>query len=82
MLRVYTTINCQTIRIAGKTQPLTVHFVPRVNIPALFEIRGVNVVDTPPSMIANKFRLIDWTETLEEADAFEPDQAFERLTRN
>jgi len=89
IIRRYLELGIQNLNIVftnsakgRKTQPLTVHFVPRVNIPALFEIRGVNVVDTPPSMIANKFRIVDWTKTLKDANAFEPDQAFERLTRN
>jgi len=40
-------------------QPLVVHFVPRANVPALYEMIGVNVVDTPPDYI----RMIFETET-------------------
>jgi len=32
------------------------HFVPRVNLAAMYEILGVNVVDTFPHSIANVFR--------------------------
>lgn len=39
-----------------KIEPLTAHFVPRVNVAALYEISGVNVVDTPPSRIVEEFR--------------------------
>lgn len=42
----------------NKIQPLIAHFVPRVNLPALYEMKGVNVVDTPPQKIADEFRRI------------------------
>ncbi len=66
-------------------EPLVVHFVPRVNMTALYEISGVNVVDTPPQKIAEEFRrhdlsghgVLNWANLLQEVDAFDPDQHFE-----
>ncbi len=39
-----------------RTEPLQMHFVPRVNLAAMYEILGVNVVDTFPQSIAAEFR--------------------------
>lgn len=67
-----------------QSEPLIAHFVPRVNMTALYEIKGVNVVDTLPSKIAEEFRgyarsgteEINWPELLEEADDYDPDEEF------
>ena len=71
-----------------KIEPLMVHFVPRVNMTALYEIRGVNVVDTPPSKIAEEFKRytggetkeINWVELIRDASLFDPDEAYNLLT--
>ncbi|MBU4262582.1 MAG: hypothetical protein KKC76_12060 [Proteobacteria bacterium] len=73
-----------------KIEPLMVHFVPRVNMTALYEIRGVNVVDTPPSKIAEEFKRytggetkeINWVELVGNASLFDPDEAYNLLTSN
>jgi len=58
-----------------ETEPLVAHFIPRVNIAALYEMKGVNVVDTPPSTIADKFRtLINWPAIYDKAKAYNPDE--------
>jgi len=75
-------------------EPLIVHFVPRVNMTALYEIKGVNVVDTPPSMIAEEFRRrskgrskykdinwSDWPELVREARNYDQDKEFLTVTR-
>ncbi len=67
-----------------KIEPLIVHFVPRVNMTALYEIKGVNVVDTPPNQIAVEFRRpgpdgsqgINWSQLIQESSEFDPDQLF------
>jgi hypothetical protein len=66
-------------------EPLRVHFVPRVNMTALYEIKGVNVVDTPPSKIAEEFRRysgsgseeINWSEVLKAAQSYDPEAEFQ-----
>lgn len=68
-----------------KIEPLVVHFVPRVNMTALYEIKGVNVVDTPPQKIAEEFRrhgangqeAINWAELTRDATGFSADSVFE-----
>jgi galactose-1-phosphate uridylyltransferase len=68
-----------------KTEPLVVHFVPRVNMAALYEIKGVNVVDTPPQKIAEEFRRLgaggrggmNWAEILKDATTYDPNGDFE-----
>jgi galactose-1-phosphate uridylyltransferase len=65
-------------------EPLIIHFVPRANLAALYEIKGVNVVDTPPSMIVEEFRhqvsgagpILDWSELIEQAKSYDPDTEF------
>ncbi len=53
--------------------PVIAQFVPRVNMPALYEIKGVNVVDTPPSDIAAEFRKnIDWEDEIHRAREYNP----------
>jgi len=52
---------------------------------ALYEIKGVNVVDTPPSKIAEEFRRytgtgseeINWSQLLTEARSYDPNKEFE-----
>ena len=61
-------------------------FVPRVNLAAMYEILGVNVVDTFPQSIAAEFRrshrdrgrieLLSLSEVVAAASDFDPDQAF------
>lgn len=68
--------------------PLCVHFVPRVNMTALYEIKGVNVVDTPPSKIAEEFRRysgsgseeINWSEMLKNAKNYKPEAEYTEET--
>lgn len=68
------------------TEPLQMHFVPRVNLAAMYEILGVNVVDTFPQTIAAEFRrahvdkkrsiLLPWYKLVESAKLFDPEKAF------
>jgi galactose-1-phosphate uridylyltransferase len=73
-----------------RTEPLQVHFVPRVNLAAMYEILGVNVVDTFPQSIAAEFRrahidragavLLPWPELFQTVQLFDPETEFaERL---
>lgn len=68
-----------------RTEPLQMHFVPRVNLAAMYEILGVNVVDTFPQSIASEFRrphvdvgavIPPWYEVFESKSAFDPEQEF------
>jgi len=67
-----------------KTEPLVIHFVPRVNMTALYEIKGVNVVDTPPQKIAEEFRRhggdeepINWIDLYNQVQNFDADATFD-----
>lgn len=54
--------------------PVIVQFVPRVNMPALYEIMGVNVVDTPPTAISEEFRRnINWDDEIRQVEQYNPD---------
>jgi diadenosine tetraphosphate (Ap4A) HIT family hydrolase len=66
-----------------RTEPLHMHFVPRVNLAAMYEILGVNVVDTFPQSIAAEFRrahtgpsrvILPWYELLESVPLFDPER--------
>lgn len=69
-----------------RTEPLQMHFVPRVNLAAMYEILGVNVVDTFPQSIAAEFRrahvdtsrgeILPWYELFDSVHLFDPDAAF------
>jgi galactose-1-phosphate uridylyltransferase len=69
-----------------RTEPLQIHFVPRVNLAAMYEILGVNVVDTFPQSIAAEFRrahidpnrvaLLPWPELFESIQTFDPEMDF------
>ena len=69
-----------------RTEPLQMQFVPRVNLAAMYEILGVNVVDTFPQSIAAEFRrshsdasrvrIPGWFELFELAQSFDPEAAF------
>ena len=80
IIKAYIGLGIQNVNIvftnaphSKETEPLIAHFIPRVNIAALYEMKGVNVVDTPPSTIADKFRtLIKWPEIREEAKKYNP----------
>jgi hypothetical protein len=68
------------------TEPLQMQFVPRVNLAAMYEILGVNVVDTFPQSIAAEFRrahtdpsrqtIPPWFELFNSVGEFEPETAF------
>jgi diadenosine tetraphosphate (Ap4A) HIT family hydrolase len=88
IIRKYLRLGIQNMNIVftnspndRQIEPLTVHFVPRVSMTALYEIKGVNVVDTPPSKIAEEFRRftgtgreeINWSEIYKEGKAYNPD---------
>ena len=70
-----------------RTEPLQMHFVPRVNLAAMYEILGVNVVDTFPQSIASEFRrphsdptrgiILPWYELFESVPNFDPDLSFQ-----
>lgn len=72
-----------------ETEPLTAHFVPRVNMAALYEIKGVNVVDTPPVNIAAEFTRyndkkkegVRWADVYELSRQFDPDKKYEDLIK-
>jgi hypothetical protein len=75
-----------------RTEPLQMQFVPRVNLAAMYEILGVNVVDTFPQSIAAEFRrphtdvsrsakrkqrrIPSWFELFKSAHSFNPEEAF------
>jgi diadenosine tetraphosphate (Ap4A) HIT family hydrolase len=69
-----------------RTEPLQMHFVPRVNLAAMYEILGVNVVDTFPQSIAAEFRrphsdpvrgvILPWFELFESVADFDPESSF------
>jgi galactose-1-phosphate uridylyltransferase len=69
-----------------RTEPLQMKFVPRVNLAAMYEILGVNVVDTFPQSIAAEFRrahvdpsrgiLLPWFELFESVRSFDPNEDF------
>jgi diadenosine tetraphosphate (Ap4A) HIT family hydrolase len=69
-----------------RTEPLQMHFVPRVNLAAMYEILGVNVVDTFPQSIAVEFRrahtdpnrgeILPWYELFDSVHEFDPETAF------
>lgn len=69
-----------------RTEPLQMHFVPRVNLAAMYEILGVNVVDTFPQSIAAEFRrphvdpsravILTWFELFESVQSFDPENEF------
>ncbi len=73
-----------------RTEPLQMQFVPRVNLAAMYEILGVNVVDTFPQSIAAEFRrshsdpsrgeLLPWYELFESAKNYNPEKDFENRT--
>ena len=53
-------------------EPFRVQFVPRVNVPALYEMMGVNVVDTPPEKIEALFSSsIRWKDIEQQASSFD-----------
>ncbi len=52
--------------------PVIAQFVPRVNMPALYEVKGVNVVDTFPQDIAMTFRGIKWDEEVSKGLVYDP----------
>jgi hypothetical protein len=62
--------------------PVVVQFVPRVNMAALYEILGVNVVDTPPSAIAASFRTICWQEEIKNAESYDPEKEWQEVVSN
>ena len=54
-------------------EPLTAQFVPRVNMTALYEMLGVNVVDTFPEDISSFFQLnVRWRDIAAAARKFDP----------
>jgi len=62
--------------------PVVAQFVPKVNMPALYEIVGVNVVDTPPSDIAAEFRKnINWESELRQSELYDPVKGLEKILK-
>lgn len=69
-----------------RTELLQMHFVPRVNLAAMYEVLGVNVVDTFPQSIASEFRrphidrpntrILPWFELFQSVRDFDPETAF------
>lgn len=93
IIRRYMAIGIQNLNIVftnspveRETEPLVAHFVPRVNMAALYEIRGVNVVDTPPRNIAVEFTKVNshrednrslWPNVARNAQRFDPNKLYE-----
>ena len=92
IIKKYLSLGIQNVNIVftnspqgRKIEPLVVHFVPRVNMPAMYEIKGVNVVDTPPQKIAEEFRRygpdgeegVNWVELVAAVGEYDPDTTFE-----
>ncbi len=88
IIRDYLARHIQNVNIVfsnspeGRTiQPLVAHFVPRVNMTALYEMKGVNVVDTPPEKIAEEFRVSPtggmWGEVLKQVESYNPIKEFD-----
>lgn len=48
-------------------EPLRIQFIPRVNMTALYEMMGVNVVDTPPDKIQAFFSTVRWSDVVKGA---------------
>jgi galactose-1-phosphate uridylyltransferase len=67
-----------------QTEPLIVNFVPRANVPALYEIKGVNVVDTSPTSIAVEFRRFNtntnegflWQDIDKDVEEYDPEEDY------
>ncbi|OQA04320.1 MAG: hypothetical protein BWY68_00404 [bacterium ADurb.Bin400] len=64
--------------------PVRARFVPRVNMIALYEVPGCDVVDTPPSTIFNEMRGIvpNWREAVNQMTAYDPDAEYENEIKN
>ena len=58
--------------------PVVAQFIPRVNTPAIYEMLGVNVVDTPPSDIAANFRGVFCPDELKVAEAYNPKEEWSK----
>lgn len=54
--------------------PVRARFVPRVNMTALYEVLGVDVVDTPPPTIFNELRgmIPNWREAVNQMMEYDP----------
>ena len=64
--------------------PVIAQFVPRVNMPALYEILVGNVVDTPPTDIAAEFRKgigLSWETEFKNAAAYDPIKGLENILK-
>lgn len=60
--------------IGLNSQPLTLHFVPRANISAFYELLGNLVVDSGPEKTMELFGgAIDWNKIYEYIELFDPD---------
>jgi galactose-1-phosphate uridylyltransferase len=99
IVRKYMDLGIQNVNIVftnspveRETEPLVAHFVPRVNMAALYEIKGVNVVDTPPEYIAVEFTKVNshrdesknvlWPDVAREAAIYDPEATFDNLIRD
>jgi len=62
--------------------PLRIRFVPRVNMTALYEIYGKDVVDTPPTAIAEFFRgRKNWQMIEEQLPNFDPKKEYDKIIK-
>jgi galactose-1-phosphate uridylyltransferase len=92
LFKCYVALGIQNVNVVfsnsprgRELDPLIAHFVPRVNIPAIYELHGVNVVDTPPETTAERLRDagrllgdgLSWAEFARAECGFDPDQVFE-----
>lgn len=64
--------------------PVRARFVPRVNMTALYEVLGVDVVDTPPSTIFNEMRGIvpNWQDAVKQMLDYNPSAEYESEVAN
>ncbi|MEK7376303.1 MAG: hypothetical protein AABZ57_03950, partial [Candidatus Margulisiibacteriota bacterium] len=67
--------------LSRQIRPVTAHFVPRVNKPALYELLGRDVVDTFPSTIFTTFLSLvpNWRNFLDEVNRYNPADEYERV---
>ena len=76
-LRIYESLSIRNINIVyigspykKENVPFHVQFIPRSNTTAIYEMIGVNVVDTSPSEIATKFEL-KWRDIISKANMYD-----------
>jgi len=76
----------QNVNIVFKSSPLgrsiapvIASIVPRVNMPAMYEIVGIDVVDKFPGDIAAEFRKINWREEINKGREYDPESSLKNI---